>query len=247
MRSFVLAAGGLLVLGGLALAQTRDVASLYRPFEAPPGERTRVDVPWPAPADIALPAALPGIGRPATAEEIRGWDIAVRGDGHNLPPGRGTAKEGEELYLQHCASCHGDFGEGIDRWPALMGGRGSLTTDAPRRTVGSFWQHAPAVFDYIRRAMPYAAPQSLSNDEYYAITAYVLYLNELIGEEEVMDRDSLPRVQMPNRDGFVLEARPDTPNEACMSNCRRGRPVTITMDSRQFVRPGSESGTAEPQ
>jgi cytochrome c len=171
------------------------------------------------------PAAIPGIGRAATSEEIAGWNIAVRGDGHNLPPGTGTAREGEELYVTHCAACHGDFGEGLERWPALMGGRGSLRSDQPKRSIGSFWQHAPAVFDYIRRAMPYAAPQSLSNDEYYAITAYVLFLNELIGEDDKMDATSLPKLAMPNRDGFVLEGRPDTENNACMSNCREGRPV----------------------
>ncbi len=247
MRSALLSAAALLALSGLAMAQSRDVERLYRPFEAPPGERTRADVAWPAPALPPLPAPLPGIGRPATSAEIAGWDIAVRGDGRNLPPGRGTAKDGEELYLQHCAACHGDFGEGIDRWPALMGGRGSLRSDQPRRTVGSFWQHAPGVFDYVRRAMPYTAPQSLTNDEYYAITAYILHLNELVGEDDVMDRESLPRVQMPNRDGFVLEARPDTPNTACMSNCREGRPVRVTMDSRQFVPPGSGSGTDQPE
>jgi mono/diheme cytochrome c family protein len=251
MRKALLLGLPLLALAGLALAQQaaspRDVAALYQPFEAPPGERTRGDVPWPAPRNVALPAPIPGIGRAASAEEIAGWDIAIGPDGRNLPPGRGVAREGEELYIQHCASCHGDFGEGIDRWPALMGGRGSLTTDTPRRTVGSFWQHAPAVFDYVRRAMPYAAPQSLSNDDYYAITAYILHLNELVPEDFVADRESLPRIAMPNRDGFVLEARPDTPNDACMTNCRQGRAVTVTMDSRQFVPPGSGSGTAEPQ
>jgi mono/diheme cytochrome c family protein len=251
MRRAALFGIPLLALGGLALAQQapapRDVGALYRPFEAPPGERTRADLPWPAPRNVTLPAPIPGIGRPATTAEIAGWDIAIRADGRNLPPGRGTAREGEDLYIQHCASCHGDFGEGLDRWPALMGGRGSLTTETPRRTVGSYWQHAPMVFDYIRRAMPYTAPQSLTNDEYYAITAYVLHLNELIAEDAVLDRESLPRVEMPNRDGFVLEARPDTENAACMENCRQGRPVTVTMDSRQFVRPGSESGTSEPQ
>ncbi|MCX8134672.1 MAG: cytochrome c [Roseococcus sp.] len=247
MRSALLSAVAAFALGGLAIAQPVDVARLYRPFEAPPGDRTRADVPWPAPSLPPLPAPLPGLGRPASPAEIAGWDIAVRGDGRNLPPGRGTAKEGEELYLQHCASCHGDFGEGIDRWPALMGGRGSLRSDQPRRTVGSFWQHAPAVFDYVRRAMPYTAPQSLTNEEYYAITAYILHLNELVGEDEVMDRDTLPRVEMPNRDGFVLEARPDTPNTACMTNCREGRPVRVTMDSRQFVPPGSGSGTDQPE
>lgn len=250
MRKGALAGLPLLALAGFSVAQQaptpRDVSALYRPFEAPPGERTRGDVPWPAPGNVSLPEPIPGIGRPATSAEIAGWDIAIRPDGANLPPGRGTVQEGEELYLQHCASCHGDFGEGIDRWPALMGGRGSLTTDNPRRTVGSFWQHAPMVFDYIRRAMPYTAPQSLTNDEYYALTAYVLYLNELIAEDAVMDRDSLPRVEMPNRDGFVLEERPDTENVACMQNCRQGRPVTVTMDSRQFVQPGSGSGTSEP-
>lgn len=245
----------LLAIAGFAVAQQAqppaqvDVMAIYRPFPAPPGERTRADVAWPAPTIAAgtLPAPIPGIGRAATSTEVAGWDIAVRGDGYNLPPGRGTAKQGEELFLTHCASCHGDFGEGLDRWPALMGGRDSLRSDQPRRTVGSFWQHAPGVFDYIRRAMPYPAPQSLSNDEYYALTAYVLFINELVGEEDVMDRDSLPRVRMPNRDGFVLEARPDTPNAACMTNCRQGRPVTVTMDSRQFVQPGSSSGTSEPQ
>ncbi len=246
MSRWISAALATLLIGaGAALAQTpREL--LYRPFAAPPGERTGAATPWPAPA-IALPPAIPGIGRPATTAEIAGWDIAVRGDGFNLPPGRGSAADGEELYIQHCASCHGDFGEGLERWPALMGGRGSLRGPEVRRTIGSYWQHAPAVFDYIRRAMPYAAPQSLSNDEYYAITAYVLYLNELVANDAVMDRESLPRVAMPNRDGFVLEGRPDTPDAACMTNCRGGRPVTVTGDSRRFVQPGSGSGFSEPQ
>jgi cytochrome c len=245
MRSALFGTGCAVALAGLAWAQA--VPPLYQPFQAPPGPRTRADVAWPAPRGVALPPPIAGIGRPATTVEIAGWDIAVRGDGHNLPPGRGTAREGEDLYVQHCAACHGDFGEGLERWPALMGGRGSLATGEPRRTIGSFWPHAPAVFDYIRRAMPYAAPQSLTNDEVYAITAYVLNLNELVEEDQVMDRESLPRVAMPNAEGFVLEARPDTANEACMANCRQGRPVTVTMDSRRFVQPGSGSGRAEPE
>lgn len=244
MHKALLWGAGALALVSLAAAQTPP--ALYMPFAAPPGARTTADAPWPAPA-VTLPRPIAGIGRAATPAEIAGWDIAVRGDGRNLPPGRGTARGGEELYVVHCAACHGDFGEGVDRWPALMGGRGSLATAEPRRTIGSFWQHAPAVFDYIRRAMPYAAPQSLTDDEYYAITAYVLYLNDLIGEADVMDADTLPRVAMPNRDGFVLEARPDTPNEACMTDCRQGRAVTVTMDSRRFVQPGSGSGRATPE
>ncbi|MFN9337491.1 MAG: c-type cytochrome [Alphaproteobacteria bacterium] len=240
-----------MLIAGLVQAQqapnsSAAISDIYRPFTAPPGERTRADIAWPA-STAALTAPIPGIGRAATTAEITGWDIAVRGDGQNLPPGSGTAKEGEELYVTHCAACHGDFGEGLERWPALMGGRGSLRSDQPKRTIGSFWQHAPSVFDYIRRAMPYAAPQSLSNDEYYAITAYVLFLNELIGEDDKMDAASISTLAMPNRDGFVLEGRPDTENNACMSNCRQGRAVNVTMDSRRFVQPGSGSGTDKPE
>ena len=245
-----LAAAALLGAAGPTQPPAADPArraALYMPFTPPPGERTRADLPWPPPAAISLPAPIPGIGRPATEAEIAGWDIAIGGDGRRLPPGRGSVRDGEDLYQTHCASCHGEFGEGVDRWPALMGGRGTLNTDQPRRTVGSFWQHAPAVFDYVRRAMPYAAPQSLSDDDYYAITAYILHLNELLAEDAVLDADGLRAIRMPNQDGFVLEARPDTPDLACMTNCRGGRAVRIEMDSRQFVQPGSHSGFSEPQ
>ena len=254
-RGLTLAAlttAGLLVVGGLA-AQTPASPSerdrLYRPYAVPPGGAApSVFAAWPTPRGLAaLPPPIPGIGVAATPDQIAGWDIDVRGDGLGLPPGRGTAKAGEEVYLQHCSACHGDFGEGAQRYPALIGGRGSLATEGARRTVGSYWPHAPGVFDYVRRAMPYAAPQSLSNDDYYAVTAYILYLNELVGEEDMMDAAALSRVQMPNRDGFVLEARLDTPDVACMSSCRGSRPVRITVDSRQFVQPGSASGFSEPQ
>ncbi len=256
MSRFVFSCAALVLVVGAAIAQQQSapapptaaaLSALYRPFPAPPGERTRADIAWPAPAIPPLPAPIPGIGRVATTQEIAGWDIAVRGDGQGLPPGRGSVRDGEELYVTHCAACHGDFGEGVQRFPALMGGRGSLTTEQPRRTIGSYWQHAPVVFDYIRRAMPYQAPQSLTNDEYYAITAYVLHLNELLPDDATLDRDSLVRLRLPNQDGFVLEARPDTENNACMAGCRQGRPVTVTMDSRQFVQPGSGSGFSEPQ
>jgi len=250
----ILAVGVALAAGGHALAQQGAPAdeaarrmALYRPFTPPPGERTRADLAWPAPTGLVLPAAIPGIGRGAEPAEIAGWDIAVGGDGRRLPPGRGSVRDGEELYLTHCAACHGDFGEGVDRWPALIGGRGTLNTDQARRTVGSYWQHAPAVFDYVRRAMPYTQPQSLTNDEYYAITAYILHINELLPEDAVVGAAALRAVRMPNQDGFVLEDRPDTPDSACTSNCREGRAVRIEVDSRQFVRPGSHSGFAEPQ
>lgn len=235
------AAAGL--FAAVAAAQALDP---YKPFVVPPQGNTW-EVAWPPPPGLPhLPPRL-GIGTPATPEQIRGWDIAIRADGTNLPPGRGSVAQGEELYVAHCAACHGDFGEGVDRWPALIGGKGSLATDAPQRTVGSYWPSAPIVFDYTRRAMPYAAPQSLTDDEYYAIVAYILHLNDLLPADAVLDAETLRAIRMPNRDGFILEERPDTPDEACMTNCRRGRPITVLMDSRQFVAPGSGSGTAEPQ
>jgi len=233
-----------------APAQARTAAdrmALYRPFPLPPGPGP--EVAWPTPPGLAqaLPGPIPGIGQPATKEQVAGWDTDVRADGAGLPPGRGTVAQGEELYTQHCAACHGDFGEGLDRWPALMGGQGSLTTESPRRTIGSYWPYAPPVFDYIRRAMPYQAPGSLTDDEYYAITAYVLHLNELLPQDAELDAAKLAAIRMPNRDGFVPEARPDTPDDACMRDCREGRPVAITIDSRRFVEPGSGSGFSEPQ
>lgn len=232
-----------------AQASNTNRERVYRPYQTPSGPAApSVFSAWPAPRERPiLPPRIAGIGTPATAEQIAGWDIDARGDGAGLPPGSGTAKIGEEIYAQQCASCHGDFGEGMERYPALIGGRGSLGAEGARRTVGSYWPYAPGVFDYIRRAMPYTAPQSLSNDEYYAVTAYVLFLNEIVGEEDRIDAAALSKVVMPNRDGFVLEARPDTPDDACMKDCRRGRPVKVTIDSRQFVPPGSGSGFSEPQ
>jgi cytochrome c len=246
-RTPLLAAAAALTLAAAALAQqpARGIDP-YMPFVLPPQGNTP-EAAWPVPPGLPpLPPRL-GFGTPATPEQIAGWDINVRADGFNLPKGSGTVADGEELYVTRCASCHGDFGEGIDRWPALIGGRNSLNTDAPRRTIGSFWPFAPPVFDYIRRAMPYTAPQSLTVDEYYAITAYVLHLNELLPADATLDQDSIKAVRMPNRDGFILEARPDTPNEPCMTNCRGGKPVSVTMDSRRFVPPGSGSGFSEPQ
>jgi cytochrome c len=251
--------GVLAVVAGVALAQQRpnpatQRQAIYLPFPLPPGSIAGGPVPgaevaWPAPPGLAqaLPRLVPGLGTPATAEQIKGWDVDVRADGQGLPPGRGSVAEGEELYLAQCAACHGDFGEGLDRWPALIGGRGTLTGPDPRRTVGSYWPYAPAVYDYIHRAMPYTAPGSLTPDQIYALTAYVLHSNELLPADATLDAASLAALRMPNRDGFVLEARPDTPDTACMSNCRQGRPVRITIDSRQFIQPGSHSGFSDPQ
>jgi cytochrome c len=150
-----------------------------------------------------------GVGRPATAEEVCRRDLTVLPTGEGLPEGRATAREGRPLYEARCAPCHGVKGEGTDDYPPLAGGRGSLATDKPLLTVGSYWPYATTAFDYIRRAMPYDNPGSLSADELYAVTAYVLHLNGLVAEGDVLDRQSLPAVRMPNRDGFVPDARPD--------------------------------------
>ncbi len=163
-----------------------------------------------------------GLGRDAQPDEVRGWDIDVRPDGAGLPPGRGTAADGEALYMERCASCHGEFGEAAGRFPVLMGGGDTLTSDDPVKTVGSYWPYAATLWDYIRRAMPFGDAQSLTADETYAVTAFVLNLNEIVDTDFVLDQKSLPKIEMPNARGFVLpDPRPDTPAGApCMTDCK---------------------------
>lgn len=151
-----------------------------------------------------------GFGQAATEEEIAGWDIDILPDGTGLPEGSGTAAIGKELYAQYGAAWHGAEGEGTSYAPALVGGIDSLDTDSPVKTVGSYWPYATSVFSYIRRAMPASGPQTLTNDEYYSLTAWVLWANGLVAEDDVMDAETLPQVQMPNRDGFTSpDPRPD--------------------------------------
>lgn len=166
------------------------------------------------------PAGFYGVGTIATPEQIAGWDIDVRPDGKGLPPGQGSVDEGMALYEAQCASCHGLFGEGVGRYPKLAGGMGTLTDDRPDPTVGSYWPYATTLWDYVHRAMPFFAPQSLSHDQVYAIVAYVLNLNDIVDHDFVATQDNLAAVQMPNRDGFIWEdPRPDTDNPRCMKNC----------------------------
>jgi mono/diheme cytochrome c family protein len=144
----------------------------------------------------------PNLGREVRPEEIAAWDISIPPDGSGLPPGGGTAAEGGVVYKAKCAGCHGVEGTGgpADR---LVGGIGTLASKKPVKTVGSYWPYATTLFDYIRRAMPFNAPQSLSNDEVYAVSAYLLFLNSIISQEARMDAKTVPQVKMPNRDGFV--------------------------------------------
>ena len=159
-----------------------------------------------------------GIGRPATEAEIAGWNIDIGRDGSNLPPGSGTVAHGREVFEQQCAACHGEKGEGGvgDR---LVGGQGTLASAKPIKTVGSYWPYAPTLFDYIRRAMPQNAPQSLSNEDVYAVAAYILNMNGLLPADATLDAKSLSAIKMPNRKMFVGDPRPDVKNPACEKDC----------------------------
>jgi S-disulfanyl-L-cysteine oxidoreductase SoxD len=159
-----------------------------------------------------------GIGRAATPSEIVGWNIDIDRYGNNLPPGTGSVSHGREVFDQQCAACHGAKGEG-GVGDQLVGGQGTLATTKPVKTVGSYWPYAPTLFDYIRRAMPQNAPQSLSNEDVYAVSAYILYLNGLLPAEATLDAKRLSVVEMPNRKMFVGDSRPDVKNPACMANC----------------------------
>ncbi len=179
------------------------------------------------------------LGKLATKEEIAGWDIDVRPDGLGAPIGSGTALIGEEIYTEQCAACHGDFGEGADRWPALVGGEDSLASHDPEKTTGSYWPYASTMYDYIYRAMPYGVAQSLSHDETYEIVAYLLYMSDIIDEDFVLSEKNIGEIEMPNRNGFLLpDPRPDIVNtngQPCMKNCNvstkvigRARDIDVT-------------------
>jgi S-disulfanyl-L-cysteine oxidoreductase SoxD len=181
------------------------------------------------PATPVAAAKHLGIGREAKPNEIAGWDIDIRPDGQGLPPGKGTVKQGEEIYMQQCAACHGEFGESAGRWPILMGGSGTLTSQNPVKSVGSYWPYASTVMDYIRRAMPFGNAQSLTNDQLYAVTAYVFYLNDLIKDEKFeLNAKTFKTIKLPNEKNFYNDDR-ETAEKAfwkkqpCMSDCLPGK------------------------
>jgi len=156
-------------------------------------------------AACASPTAreTPNLGRVASPSEVAAWDVSVPPDGTGLPPGRGTSAQGAIVYEQKCQNCHGERGAGQPN-DRLVGGHGTLASKTPIRTVGSYWPYATTLFDYVRRAMPYTQSHSLSDDEVYAVTAYLLHLNGIIGESDVVNAETLPKVKMPNRDNFIL-------------------------------------------
>ncbi len=172
-----------------------------------------------------------GLGREATAEEVAIWDIDVRPDGLGLPPGKGDVFTGEEIFAENCAVCHGDFGEAVGRWPVLAGGHDSLTDDRPVKTIGSYWPYLSTVFDYVNRAMPFGNAQSLEPDEVYAITAYLLYVNDLVDDDFELSHENFAEVRLPNEDNFYPDDRAETElvkfaGEVCMSDCKPAVEIT---------------------
>lgn len=242
-------------------ADRADVAAYLAGFSrqaaaAPPAaaesKAPRAGSPAPGTAPVAARAAdgpIPThgvlhLGRVATAAEVAAWDIDIRPDGAGLPDGRGTVAQGEALYTERCASCHGDFGEGTGRWPVLAGGHDTLRADRPEKTIGSYWPYLSTVYDYVRRAMPFGDARSLSDDEVYAITAYLLFLNDVVTDQEFeLSRDNFATVRLPNEANFIADGRTAESHyapavEPCMRDCKPE--VRITMRARVLdVTPGA--------
>ncbi len=173
-----------------------------------------------------------GLGRPALPEEVAAWDLDVRPDGTGLPEGSGDVFTGEEVFAEKCAVCHGDFAEGVDNWPKLAGGEGTLADKDPLKTVGSYWPYLSTTWDYVNRSMPFGDAQSLSADEVYAIVAYILYSNDLVEDDFELSHETFAGVEMPNADGFIIDDRIEAEHskwvgEPCMENCKPDVKVTM--------------------
>lgn len=182
---------------------------------------------------VASPALADGygLGRPALTEEIAAWDIDVRPDGAGLPEGSGDVFTGEEIFSEKCAICHGDFGEAVGRWPQLAGGFDTLTDQRPVKTIGSYWPYLSTVYDYVHRAMPFGDAQSLPPDDVYAITAYLLYLNDIVDDDFELSHENFAEIRLPNEENFFFDDRTDVElaslsGEACMENCKDSVEIT---------------------
>ena len=173
-----------------------------------------------------------GLGRVATKREVAAWDGDISPDGTGLPMGSGDAINGEEVFAEHCAICHGDFAEGVDNWPELAGGLDTLADEDPVKTVGSYWPYLSTTWDYVKRSMPFGYAQSLSDDDVYAIVAYILYSNDIVDEDFILSNETFLDVEMPNKNGFIVDDRLTSEShfwnkKVCMSDCKSD--VKITM------------------
>ena len=208
---------------------------------------------------LASPVAAEklGLGRSALPEEIAAWDLDISPDGTGLPVGSGSVLDGEEVFAEACAMCHGDFAEGVDNWPKLAGGMDTLNHDDPLKTVGSYWPYLSTAYDYIRRSMPFGNAQSLSDDDVYAIVAYILYSNDLVDEDFVLSNENFLDVEMPNAGGFVFDDRAETEystfHTACMTDCKETVEITmraavldVTPEEEGTDAPAAEEAAAEP-
>lgn len=217
--------------------------------DAPAAEIAPVEVAS-AGAGAASLAGGYGLGREAHAEEVAAWDTDIRPDGFGLPEGSGDVLTGEELFVEKCSMCHGEFGEAVGRWPVLAGGFGTLTREDPVKTIGSYWPYLSTVYDYVQRAMPFGEAASLSNDETYAIVAYLMYVNDLVDEEFVLSKENFTEVRLENEANFFMDDRMETEfplftQEACMTNCKDT--VEITMHASMLdVTPDSGVVRAAP-
>ncbi len=181
----------------------------------------------------ATPAAAEklGLGRAPTPEEVAAWDVNVMPDGRGLPEGAMSVEDGERVFVENCAMCHGDFAEGLDNWPPLAGGRGTLTDQRPVKTVGSYWPYLSTVWDYVHRSMPFGDAQSLEPDEVYGIVAYILYSEGLVDDDFVLSNENFTDVRLPNEEGFYEDDReaaefPLFTAEPCMQNCKESVEIT---------------------
>jgi len=188
-----------------------------------------------------------GLGRAALPEEVAAWDIDIRPDGLGLPVGSGDVWTGEELYVDLCSACHGDFGEAVGRWPILSGGFGTLDGEDPVKSIGSYWPYLSTVWDYVHRAMPYGNAQSLTDDEVYAITAYLMYLNEVVDDDFTLSNENFTENRLENEPGFFMDDRaeveyPAMTQEPCMTDCMES--VEITARAR-ILNVTPDDGTAQ--
>ena len=207
-------------------------------------------------ATFSIPAFAEGfgLGRPALPEEITAWNLDISPNGDGLPVGSGSVEDGEMIFSENCAVCHGEFAEGVDNWPKLAGGDGTLADKDPLKTVGSYWPYLSTVYDYVRRSMPFGNAQTMSDDDVYAITAYILYSNYIVEDDFVLSNENFLDVDMPNADGFIIDDRPSseytifTEENACYENCKDSVEITkratvldVTPDEA-----GTEQAAAEP-